>query len=251
VQLEPNDLGLAVTLGLALLSLRLFRLAARTRRLPELLVAIYFLAAPIGISLSIRIPRFAPEHAELLRAAVAGLYTVGGVALMLFAWCVFHPHALWAKALAWGGSLAISAVWAVELAAGIYATDSSFWTRLPTFSSYLWVFLESLRYHRMLRRRERLGLVDPVVANRFLLFAIWTGSVVAITFLGAVAGIAAEWSQGGFREEDSFGSPAVLAVTRLIALPMGVAIWLTFLAPAGYHDWLRRRAAIRREAAPA
>jgi hypothetical protein len=251
VQLQPNDVGLLVTLGLALLSARLFRLAWRTRRLPELLVALYFLAAPLGISLSIRIPRFAPERAEALRATVNALYTVGGVALLLFAWCVFHPRALWARALAWGGSLALCAVWAVELSLGAYSSDSSFWTRLPAFASYLWVFVESLRYHGLLRRRERLDLVDPVVANRFLLFAIWTGSVVAITVLGAAAGIAGELREGGFRDENSFGSPAVLAVTRLIALPMAIAIWLTFLAPARYHAWLRRRSELRRARVPA
>ena len=67
-QLQPTDVGLLITLAMALLSARLFRLAWRTRQLPELLVAIYFLAAPLGISISIRIHRFDPQHAEALRA---------------------------------------------------------------------------------------------------------------------------------------------------------------------------------------
>ena len=47
----------------------------------------------------------------------------------------------------------------------------------------------------------------------------------------------------GFREENSFRHPAVLGLTRLLALPIAVSLWLTFLAPARYHAWLRRRAA--------
>ena len=35
------------------------------------------------------------------------------------------------------------------------------------------VAFESFRYWRMLRRRLRLGLADPVVTNRFLLWAVW------------------------------------------------------------------------------
>ena len=56
-QFDRSDVGLLVTLGLIVLSARLLRLFLRTRRLPELLVAIYFLVAPLGISLSIRVTR--------------------------------------------------------------------------------------------------------------------------------------------------------------------------------------------------
>jgi hypothetical protein len=238
-QLQATDLGLLVTLAMALLSARLLRLAIRTRRLPELLVGIYFLAAPLAISVSIRITRFDPQHAEALRALVAGLFGVGGIALLLFAWCVFHPRAGWAKALAWGGSAAIAALWAAELRSGGFAANASFWGRFLPYASYLWVFVESLRYWRLLRRRLRIGLADPVVVNRFLLFAIWTGCVVAITILGIGSAILA----GGFREENSFGSPVVLGITRLLTLPIGLSIWLTFLAPRRYHTWIERRSA--------
>jgi hypothetical protein len=240
-QLDRSDLGLLVTLGMALLSLRLLRVFWRTRRLPELLVAIYFLAAPIGISVSIRIPRFDPQYAAALRATAAALFSVGGAAFLLFAWCVFRPQERWAKALAWGGSAGLAAAWAAGVATGAFAQDSSLWLRLPPYLSYVWVFVESLRYHLLLRRRERLGLADPVLVNRFLLFATFTGGVVVITVLGVASALAGS----GFREENSFANPAVLAATRVIALPIAVSLWLTFLAPARYQAWLRRRAALR------
>ena len=44
----------------------------------------------------------------------------------------------------------------------------------------LWLFVESAIYAQRMRRRVRLGLGDPVVANRFTLWAIWTGALACI-----------------------------------------------------------------------
>jgi hypothetical protein len=238
----PADLGLGVPILLSLLSLRLFRLASRTRELPELLVGIYFLVVPFGISLTIRTDRFAPEDAAAVRAASNALATAGGVALLLFTWCVFRPAERWARGLAWGGSAALVALWALGLALGAYASGSSLFLLLPCYASYLWVFVESLRYYLLLRRRRQLGLADPVLVNRFLLFAVWTGSVVAITLLG-VTGSIAQWLTGSFHEGGALANPLVLGVARVLSLPIAVSLWLIFLAPARYHAWLRGRAA--------
>jgi len=237
----PQDLGLLVPLVMSLLSLRLFRLASRTRQLPEVLVGIYFLLVPFAISLAIRVERFGPEQAPWVRAGANALFTLGGVALLIFTWHVFRRNAGWARALAWGGSACVVAVWAAGIPAGAYRTGSSFFLLVPVYVSYLWVFFESLRYHALLRRRLRLGLADPVVTNRFLLFAIWTGGVVAITLLGLL-GALAQIQAGTFRDGGGLGDPLLLAITRLISLPIAISIWLTFLAPARCHAWLRRSA---------
>jgi hypothetical protein len=242
---DRSDLGLLVTLGLIVLSGRLLRLFLRTRRLPELLVAVYFLVAPLGISLSIRIPRFDPQYAGVLRATTAALFSVGGAAFLLFAWSAFRPQEAWAKGLAFCGSALLAATWGLGVASGGFERDMSIWLRLPPYLSYVWVFVESLRYHLLLRRRERLGLADPVLVNRFLLFAVFTGGVVVITALGVASALLAELRGGGFREENSFTDPTILALTRLLALPIAVSLWLTFLAPARYQAWLRSRAARR------
>lgn len=236
----PADLGLLIPILLSLLSLRLFRLAARTRELPELLVGIYFLVVPFGISLTIRTDRFAPEDVAAVRAASNALATAGGVALLLFTWCAFRAGERWARWLAFGGSAALGAIWALGLVLGSYASGSSLFLLLPVYASYLWVFAESLRYYLLLRRRKRLGLADPVLVNRFLLFAVWTGSVVAIMLL-AVTGSIAQWLAGSFHDGGALGNPLVLGVARLLSLPIAVSLWLIFLAPARYHVWLRRR----------
>jgi hypothetical protein len=237
----PADLGLLVPVVMSLLSLRLFRLARRTRRLPELLVGLYFLLVPFAISLSIRVDRFDPSDAWAVRAAANALFTAGGVALLLFVWCVFRPDARWARWLAWGGSTAIVASWALALPFGVYESDYSLFLLMPVYASYLWVFFESLRYYLLMRRRERLGLTDPVLVNRFLLFAIWTGGVGAITLLG-VGGSLLQVAQGTFHDGGGLANPVILGATRVIAVPIAVSIFLTFLAPARYHAWLRAKA---------
>ena len=237
----PTDFGLVVPVAMSLLSLRLFRLAWRSGRLPELLVGIYFLLVPFGISLSIRVDRFSPETASIARATANALFTSGGVALLLFAWSVFRPDARWAWWLAWGGSAIVVMIWALAIPLGVYASDLSLFLLVPVYTSYLWVFFESLRYFRLLRRRRSLGLVDPVLVNRFLLFAIWTGGVGAITLMG-VAGSLVQLANSTFDDGGALADPVVLGVTRILAVPIAVAIFLTFLAPARYHAWLRAKA---------
>jgi hypothetical protein len=112
---------------------------------------------------------------------------------------------------------------------------------LPVYASYLWVFFESLRYFLLLRRRQRLGLTDPVLVNRFLLFALWTGGVGIITLMG-VGGSLLQLANGTFHDGGALSDPVVLGITRVLAVPIAVSIFLTFLAPARYHAWLRATA---------
>ncbi len=237
----PADLGLLVPVVMSLLSLRLFRVARRSGRLPELLVGIYFLLVPFGISLSIRVDRFDPAAAWLVRATSNALFTTGGVAMLLFAWSVFRPDARGAWWLAWGGSTFIVASWLLAVPLRLYESDTSLFLLLPVYASYLWVFFESLRYFVLLRRRRRLGLADPVLMNRFLLFAIWTGGVGVITLMSVGVSLV-QLANGTFRDGGALGDPVVLGVTRILAVPIAVAIFLTFLAPERYHAWLRARA---------
>jgi hypothetical protein len=241
MELRPNDLGLLITLAMAALSVRLIRVAWRMRSLPELLVGLHFLCAPIGISLSIRVDRFDPQHAEAVRAAVGALFASGTASLLLFGWRVFHPASLWAKACACFGVALLATIWGAELASGAFARSEVSGVRTLLFTPYLWVFVESLRYHGLMRKRMRLGLADPVTTNRFLLFAIWTGGVVAITVLGLVGGLLAG---RGTESGELFTDATILALTRIVAVPIAVSIWLTFSAPARYRRWLERGTAV-------
>ena len=144
--------------------------------------------------------------------------------------------------LAWGGSALGMGLWLAAFPLGAYATEHSLLLLLPIYATYLWVFFESARYYGLLRRRRRLGLADPVLVNRFLLFAIWTGGVGAITLMGVGTSLA-QLAQGTFHDGGGLANPVVIGLTRLLAAPIAAAIFLTFLAPPRYHAWLRARAA--------
>ena len=242
MHLQPNDLGLLITLAMAGLSARLFRTAWQMRSLPELLVGLHFLLAPIAISLSIRVTRFDPSHAEALRATTSACFAIASGSLLLFGWCVFRRGMSVAKAGAWGGALLFAGIWVSDLTNSAYATSSGFGLRTLMFTPYLCVFAESLHYHRLMRRRLCLGLADAITTNRFLLFAIWTGGVVAIAILGLLGATLAQLGGGEFNEQELFSNTAILTLTRILSLPVAVSIWLTFFAPARYCHWLERRA---------
>ena len=233
-----RDLGLLLTLAVCTLAVRLLRLAARNRQLPELFVGLYFLLIPISISLSIRLPVFPEAHRALAGGITYAGFALAAAALYCFTWRVFRPDAAWARALAIGGSLVLAGLWVyrgwfVGFGEGRVATNS--WTALPNYLPYFWAFFESARYYRMMRRRARLGLADPVVVNRFLLFAMWTGVFATLPMVGVIQVVLGESST-------LFESGPILVVVRAMALPAGVALWLNFFPPARYCAWLRRRA---------
>jgi hypothetical protein len=242
VQPQANDLGLLITLAIAGLSARLLRIAWRVRSLPELLVGLHFLLAPIAISLSLRVERFDPAHAEAVRATISAFFAISSSSLLLFGWRVFRPRAAVAKSGAIGGALLLAGIWAFQLATGAYATGSGLGVRTLIFTPYLWVFAESLLYYRRMRRRLRLGLADAVTTNRFLLFAIWTGGAAAIAMLGLIGATLAQLGGSGFNEQELFSNTAILTLTRILSFPVAISIWLTFFAPARYCRWLERRA---------
>jgi hypothetical protein len=126
---------------------------------------------------------------------------------------------------------------------GGFAASTGIGLRTLVYAPYLWVFAESLAYHRRMRRRLRVGLVDPVTTNRFLLFAIWTGGVVAITLLGLLGAALAQLEGGLPGGQELFSDPAILALTRAVTLPVAISIWLAFFPPSRYCAWLERRSA--------
>jgi hypothetical protein len=90
-------------------------------------------------------------------------------------------------------------------------------------AALLWLFFESASYARSMRRRLRLGLADPIVANRFVLWAIWTGALALIPLF--VLGLRA--------------ALAVLGAGGATAVAAG---WLAFFPPASYQRWIGARA---------
>jgi hypothetical protein len=159
-----------------------------------------------------------------------------GIALLFaFTWRVFRAEARWARL----AMLAVSvAMVALDLglihAASQKSALSEILSRTRPWAigivsmvvlAFAWAGFEALRYFHLLRRRQAPGLADPVVTNRFLLWAVadWTtvvlcGSVVGFLLAGKAVLV----------------DPLALCVIALTGAVMSVTWYLTFLPPAAY-----------------
>ncbi len=150
-----------------------------------------------------------------------------------FTWLTFRPEsraaacAFWASVAAMGGGIAGSG--AVGAWAGFRADPARVWLETAAqILVYAWACAESLLYYRSARRRAMLGLTDPVVANRFALWGIYSGTYggVQLSFLIGLA---------------SAGEYTGLAGLDIALTLIGVsALWLAFFPPRVYAAWLRR-----------
>jgi DNA-binding IclR family transcriptional regulator len=96
-----------------------------------------------------------------------------------------------------------------------------------------WGAYEALRAWARLRRRERVGLADPVVCERVLLWGI---ASVASAIVGGTSTVA------GFLGINFAATAFGAAVIAPLGLTAAGAMWLAFLPPAAYLGRVRARA---------
>ncbi|MBW2233629.1 MAG: hypothetical protein JRH17_24890, partial [Deltaproteobacteria bacterium] len=103
---------------------------------------------------------------------------------------------------------------------------------LARFAAPIWSGYEAFRFHGLMQKRLQLGLADPLVTNRFLLWGI--AQVAALTGLS-------------MRVLDAHGVLTEVAAVMMPAAGLGAAIayWITFFPPEAYR---RRFAAASGEA---
>jgi len=164
--------------------------------------------------------------------------------LYLFTWRCFGATTPWRRVLALagvgtqlGGFIALGVIEGYDPRGG----DVIRLVALSRAGVMVWAFAESYRYWRLMQRRHALGLVDPVVTNRFALWACWTGGLV----VGAAAIVTARFTHVGSNLSIDFTDPldsALIATAFASMLTSLAALTLAFLPPAGYLRWIRRRA---------
>jgi hypothetical protein len=184
------------------------------------------LAGEIPIGLSI-----------FLQLVTTGASSFTVVALYVFTWRVFRPEARWAALLfAVGSALGL---WAGAGMAAISFYDAAVtpalmgrWIALSALSYAIcfgWAAVESLRYHARLRRRLRLGLADPLLVNRFLLW----GGACAFGFAIDVVLMAMALGTTDFNRD---AAPRLLVSAS--GLANAVAWFLGFTPPSWYVRWM-------------
>jgi len=233
------------TIVSAIVGVRLLVRARGSRGVPELLAGMSYVAAP-----AVGYPMAIAGSMVHDRTVAVPIYLVGETLLVFGCCCflfftvkVFRPSARWAfwiavvgtLALVWSGVAIVQAYLSSSDTAVITARAKPGLTAMVAVLalSYVWTALEGLRYYRMMRKRMALGLADPVVTNRFLL---WTfsglTSVAWISFSALMLAAGANLATNA----------ANVAVTSAGGIANTVFLLLIFMPPAAYTRWVERTA---------
>lgn len=159
--------------------LRLLLLARRTRGIPELsLGAAFLLQYGIGYPQAwiIHVFGLVPEPIEAWLSPFWRLATYAGiVALLFFVWRVFRARERWAAVVFVVCSLVLAGCFVAQELQGGYKDPTGRPWEIPFAiggATFLWAAGESFHYYRVMSARARLGLGNPLVARRFLLWAL-------------------------------------------------------------------------------
>ncbi len=222
---------------------RVLLLARRTRELPELLMGIGVLGiGPVGFGLLVIGQQLQTSHPlvfQILVGTASVAISSGVLAKLIFNWRVYHPTSAAVRALVISGGLLL---FGLVLYSGVAFgfTDAGPLTPQALIRSWLqvgcllWGAGESFAYWLKMRRRIRIGLADPVIANRFLMWAI--GAFAA--GWGTAVGIVGQMVTG----VEMLRSPWIMASSSLHGLVAAIAIALAFIPPSSYLRYIRSRA---------
>lgn len=183
VQLLQSAAGSVYLLTITVVAIRLLVLARRNRKLPELLLGLSLLVGGTfgasleagGMAAAATVDDPAIVGAMLLSGKLLGLIAL--VCQGLFIWQVFRSDSAWAPAIVatcFGFSaVALAGFWQH----GTFSTGEIsvvwFWPELIGRSAgSVWLVVEAIHYYGRMKKRVGLGLADPVLCNRFLLWAI-------------------------------------------------------------------------------
>jgi hypothetical protein len=235
--------GLASMLMSLIVGARLIRLAQRTRQSPELLLGLSLVLLGCFWSALAAIGRQAvalPDATRVDLLVFGALCAIGGnTSLAIFNVRVFRSGSSWAKGLSAALALAMLGLLAAQtLGPGwvLYAhAEQGPWTCATWVgaATYAWSSIEAWRQLDLLARRARIGLADPVVTNRVLL---WT--ITMVTALVATLAFSALQAWG----IPVGGTTLGLGLGGFVSLVSAGCLWLAFMPPSSYLASVRRRA---------
>jgi hypothetical protein len=215
----------------------LLQKAAKTRGRPEFYLGLALLCNGLSYACS-ELPFIVNVEGFLEEFSYVGRIWAGvsSFTIALFTWRVFRSEAAWARNLVVIGATLILAGLAVSAFEGDWEgmtplTYKGFWLDWAGgLAPYVWLSFESSRQYLVARRRLPLGLIDPLVCNRFFLIALY-GMFASITYLlflpmYIVYELHGAWSAG-------------LDLSRgLIEIASLTALAISFYAPAFYRRWV-------------
>jgi hypothetical protein len=235
-----------ISIGLAV-GVRVVRLARRTGGFPERMLGISCLAGPGFLAPCMVVVHAVAEPEALVRtAAFLGqvAYALFCTVMVLFTWQCFRPDDAWARWLARLSIVVVvfaasaGAARALGLAPTLALRDMNHWAfrliGIVSLVGHAWTGLEAFGYYGLMRKRSKLGLADPVVTNRFLLWGVIAVCAILASGVPLVVSLL-----GG----DSFHNVPTRLVGAAATITGTACLQLAFLPPRFYVRWLAERAA--------
>ncbi len=218
-------------------AVHLLILAGRTGESPELLLGSSFLLMLTGNAVVTLVLGRDVGSGAVQTHVVQGaafLLNLGFILAAVFVARVYRRRSGWAKGLVWTLTAVLLGsqvfTWVMMDPGRAYMSHSWLKFALRNFI-YLWGAVEAFQYYRLMRKRVRHGISDPVVANRFLLWGVASG-------LGAL--MLTAFQVGGAMGYGTASAAMWLTVGSFIGLPAALLFWLTFFPPQAYRRWIER-----------
>lgn len=213
---------------------RLLAKGVRSGGVPELALGTGFaVGAVVGYvpeTVVLSTDLFAPDVERAVLAITQIAIRVAAAAVVVFTVHVFRRGAAWAHGVAAAILSALAVTWVGFPTTQIYAASPADQLWYDVFSvarsaAIGWGAIESALYWSGARRRQRIGLADPLVTNRFLLWAIGLTAMTALmasTLVARAVGV------------DPAATGWVL-LESLAGLVGASTLWLTFFPTEAYR----------------
>lgn len=221
----------------AIAGVRLLLLHRRTGKPPELQLGSYFLMSGVSFGCWVIPSIHGFGHLYALCAYLStAAFSVGVVPFLLFIRRVYRPNTVWASLIVgFCTSLLIASVTGEILSGSWRITDEP--PNVWFFSYYLgytvpciWMTIEAVIVYEAAKKRALIGLCDPVMANRHLLWALFGSASV----LSCFAALYMEFDLG----TDSMASSASDALVSLLEIASIATLWMVFFSPLRYRSWI-------------
>lgn len=247
-----------------IVGVRLLRLPGPQLVSPERLLGIYFLVNVTAGGLLVALSYAAwaslgsvesPVWLSTAHGTGNWMMAIGFSCLLYFTQRTFHAQATWAKLLAPAAVLVVTLSlvgrtyfegFAITLQPSLYHWIA-YWVRMLALG---WMATSSFMYWRQMKRRQSLGLAEPLLVNRFILWTVFAGGTMLTALAEPVARFIYRMTTGdaGASAEaiQTVGGSVIqttLLVTAVFGLVTITALFLTFFPTKGYQRWVTGQAA--------
>ncbi len=225
-------------------SVRLLRLAQRTGEAPERLLGATFLFMGVSAAFYV-LPVFSAFESlwTPLNFAARVIYLPSAVMIALFTRLVFRPGKRWGAWLVWGTAILLvsgvgGSAWGGDWE-GFSISNRWFWLEWVGFTlPFGWAGSETFAQYGRARRRVRMGLCDPLVCNRYLLWALFGTLQVCLCLV-----LIPQYSEFETTNQFTATWDAIYGTIEIASLVM---IWLVFFPPAFYQRWINGTAPVEK-----